>query len=65
MADDKKTEVRNKETFLGVNENKDGSPIKEVVEDGKPVAEIRNKETFLGINENKDGSPIKEVVSKK
>ena len=65
MADDKKTEIRDKETIFEKDENSDGSKIKEVVEDGKVTAEIRNKETIFEKDTNTDGSPIKEVVSKK
>lgn len=65
MADDKKTEIRDKETLFQRDENRDGSKIKEVVEDGKVTAEIRNKETLFQNDTNTDGSPIKEVVSKK
>ena len=67
MADDKNTEIRNKDTILGLDDkNQDGSPVKEVVEDGEVTAEIRNKETILGLDDkNEDGSPVKEVVAKK
>ena len=65
MADDKKTEIRNKDTIFQKDENRDGSKIQEVVEDGKVTAEIRNKETIFEKDTNADGSPIKEVVNKK
>ena len=61
------TEIRNKETFLGIGDkNADGSPVKEVINDeGDVVAEIHDKETFLGIGDkNADGTPVKEVVPK-
>ena len=66
------TEIRNKETFFGQidgsDNNSDGSPVQEVVNDGEVVAEIHNKETFFGqidgSDENSDGSPIKEVIPK-
>jgi hypothetical protein len=67
MSDDPNTEVRNKERFFtGTEKNADGSPVQEVVEDGKPVSEIRNKERFFtGTEKNADGSPVKEVVPTK
>ena len=63
MAD---TEIRNKESFLtGTEKNEDGSPVKEVLEDGDVVAEIRNKEEFLtGTEKNEDGTPVQEVVKR-
>ena len=67
MADEPKTEVRNKErVILGTEKNDDGTPVQEVVEDGKPVAEIRNKErVILGTEKNDDGTPVKEIIPKK
>jgi len=64
VNDDK--EVRNKESFGGLitEKNADGSPVKEVVEDGEVKEEIRNKESFGGLitEKNADGTPVKEVV---
>lgn len=60
------SEIRNKESFLGIGDkNADGSPVKEVVEDGKVIAEISNKESLFGIGDkNEDGSPVQEVREK-
>jgi hypothetical protein len=65
MANDKTTEIRNKDTVFERDVNSDGSKIQEVVEDGKVIAEIRNKETIFEKDTNADNSPIKEVASKK
>jgi hypothetical protein len=59
------TEIRNRETLLGIGDtNADGSSVKEVVDDeGNVAAEIHNRETLLGIGDmNADGSPVQEVV---
>jgi hypothetical protein len=61
-----KTEIRNATGPLGgTKTNADKTPIKEVVESGKPVAEIRNATGPLGgTKKNSDGTPIQEVVKK-
>lgn len=57
------SEIRNKETFWGTEENADGTPVQEVTNDeGEVTHEIRNKETFWGTEENADGTPVKEVT---
>jgi hypothetical protein len=58
------SEIRNKETIFGTEENADGSPKQEVVnDDGDVVQTIENKETIFGTEKNEDGSPVKEVRS--
>jgi len=60
------SEIRNKEFWWGgVDENRDGSPIQEVVENGEVIAEIKNKEIWWGgTEENSDGTPVKEIIKK-
>ena len=53
------TEIQNKETIFGTEKNPDGSPVQEVVKDGKPTHEIHNKETLFGAEKNADGTPVK------
>jgi len=65
MGDDSNIKIQNAEGLFGTVENADGSPVREVVKDGKVVAEIRNKEGLFGTVENADGTPVKEVVSKR
>lgn len=55
------TKIRDKQTEHGIETNKDGSPVKEIIKRGKVVAEIRNKEGILFTDENPDGSPVKEI----
>ena len=64
MSDKPEVEIRNKENvILPDPKNADGSPVQEVLHDGKPVAEIRNKENvILPDPKNADGSPIKVFV---
>ena len=63
MPEETTTEIRNKESVFGNEKNQDGSPVQEVVQDGKPVQEIRNKESVFGNEKNDDGTPVKEVKS--
>jgi len=63
MPDESETEIHNKEGLFGTEKNDDGSPVKEVVQDGKSVQEIHNKEGILGTEKNDDGTPVKEVTS--
>ena len=62
MADDKKIEIVNKDTFLGPDKNADGTPIQEIKVDDEKKGEIQNKDTWFGPNKNADGTPIKEVI---
>jgi hypothetical protein len=56
------SEIRNKESVFGTEENEDGSPKQEVVNDkGDVVQTIENKESLFGTEKNDDGSPVKEV----
>ena len=62
MTDD--TEIHNKESIFGNETNEDGTPVKEVVQDGEVIAEIHNKESIFGNEKNEDGSPVQEVAKK-
>jgi hypothetical protein len=59
------TEIRNRETLLGIGDtNADGSSVKEVVDDeGNGPAEIHTRETLLGIGDiTADGWPVQDGV---
>ena len=45
------TEIRNKESLGGLitEQNADGSPVQEVIQDGEKKAEISNKESLGGL----------------
>lgn len=65
MSEIPKIEIQNKETVFGTTKrNADGSPIQEVVNDGKTVAIIRNQENAQGVSKtNSDGTPIKVITA--
>jgi hypothetical protein len=64
---DPKIEIKNKDHILAPTEtNDDGSPVKEVLVDGKAVADIKNADHIIAPTEkNDDGTPVKVVTPTK
>ena len=64
---DPKIEIKNKDHIIAPTEkNDDGSPVQEILADGKPIAEIKNSDHIIApTDKNDDGTPVKVVTSLK